>query len=148
MSNLLYFAYGSNLDADQMRERCPNSRILFRARLLHHRLDFTHYSTRWSGGAADIVPEDGGLVWGVIYTQVDLVRLDRFEGGYERVSLEVLDDDDRLHDAVSYSVREKGQFAPGDAYLEQLLHWAQRWEFPEAYLSQLPASTRSRPKPR
>ncbi len=148
MSDLLYFAYGSNLDADQMRERSPDSRVLFRARLLHHRLDFTHYSRRWSGGAADIVPEDGGLVWGVIYTQVDLIRLDRFEGGYERVSLEVLDDDDRLHDVVSYSVRERAQFAPSDAYLEQLLHWAKRWEFPEAYLSQLPASTRSRPRPR
>ena len=31
MSRTLYFAYGSNLDAEQMRERCPASRTLFRA---------------------------------------------------------------------------------------------------------------------
>ncbi len=145
MSELLYFAYGSNLDADQMRERCPGSRMRFRARLPDHRLDFTHYSTRWSGGAADVISAQDSQVWGVVYEGVDFALLDRFEKGYDRVVLRVLDDDDREHEVTSYSVREKSCFAPSDAYAAKILHWARRWEFPEPYLSQLPAPARSRP---
>lgn len=33
----LYFAYGSNMDREAMRVRCPNSRALGRARLARHR---------------------------------------------------------------------------------------------------------------
>ena len=147
MSELLYFAYGSNLDADQMRERCPASRTRFRARLPDHRLDFTHYSTRWSGGAADVVPAAHSQVWGVVYERVDFALLDRFEKGYDRVVLQVLDDDDRVHEVTSYSVREKSRFAPSDAYVAKILHWGRRWEFPEPYLSQLPGFDRSRLRP-
>ncbi len=146
MSELLYFAYGSNLDADQMRERCPGSRMRFRARLPDHQLDFTHYSIRWSGGAADVVAAPDSQVWGVVYERVDFALLDRFEKGYDRVVLHVLDDDDRVHEVTSYSVREKSRFAPSDTYVAKLLHWGRRWEFPEPYLSQLPAP-RSRLRP-
>ena len=34
----LYFAYGSNLDAEQMRARCPTARGLERARLRDHHI--------------------------------------------------------------------------------------------------------------
>ncbi len=147
MTEQLYFAYGSNLDAEQMRERCPGSTLRFRARLPDHRLDFTHYSTRWSGGAADVVPEPESEVWGVVYERVDFALLDRFERGYDRVVLRVIDDADRVHEVTSYSVREKSRFAPSDVYLAKILHWAKRWEFPERYLSQLPAPTQSRLRP-
>ena len=146
MSDLLYFAYGSNLDADQMSERCPGSRVRFRARLPHHRLDFTHYSMRWSGGAADVVPQNGSVVWGVVYQRVNLQELDRFERGYERILIGVLDDGDRLHDAISYSVRDKSRFPPTDEYMAKMLRWAERWQFPEDYLNQLRPPTRSKRK--
>ena len=118
----------------------------FRARLPDHQLDFTHYSTRWSGGAADVVPAPDSQVWGMVYERVDFALLDRFEKGYDRVVLHVLDDDDRVHEVTSYSVREKSRFAPSDTYVAKLLHWGRRWEFPEPYLSQLPAP-RSRLRP-
>lgn len=143
-SELLYFAYGSNLDAEQMSQRCPGARVRFRARLPHHRLDFTHYSVRWSGGAADVVPESDSTVWGVVYERVDLQLLDRFERGYDRVLLRVLDDRDRLHDVISYSVRDKARFAPSDAYVAKMVHWAGRWEFPDTYLAGLAIPTRLR----
>ena len=62
MPPLLYFAYGSNLDADQMRTRCPTARAVSQARLPDHRLAFTHPSRRWRGGSADIVPAAGQAV--------------------------------------------------------------------------------------
>jgi hypothetical protein len=140
----LYFAYGSNLDGRQMRERCPSSLPLCRARLPGHSLDFTYYSTRWKGGAADVVPcsEDvasENVVWGVVY-QLDveeLALLDRYEIGYDRVPIAVIDDRDRVHPVLSYSVREKGRFAPSDVYLQKLISWGRRWRFPDTYLEKL-----------
>jgi len=139
MSRVLYFAYGSNLDADQLRERCPSSSSRFAARLRNHRLDFTYYSTRWTGGAADVLPHSGDEVWGVVYEldEADLTHLDRYESGYERVTLSVEGDDGALHPVITYMVREKRNFAPSDIYLHKILTWAERWQLPAAYLHRL-----------
>jgi gamma-glutamylcyclotransferase (GGCT)/AIG2-like uncharacterized protein YtfP len=135
----LYFAYGSNLDGRQMRERCPSSLPLCRARLPHHGIDFTYYSSRWQGGAADVLPRSGDHVWGVVYQldSADLATLDRFESGYDRIAVEVLDDRGRLHRTLSYTVRSKGSFAPSEVYLDKILRWGERWRFPQAYLERL-----------
>ncbi len=134
-----YFAYGSNLDVRQLEARCPSSRGLCRARLPHHRLDFTYYSTRWVGGAADVVPHSGSDVWGAVYEldAAELALLDRFEGGYERVPLRVLDDSGSEFDVVSYRVREKHSFRPTDIYLHKLLLWGEHWKLPQSYLEDL-----------
>lgn len=139
MSLVSYFAYGSNLDADQMRERCPSSRPLERARLDDHRLDFTHWSRRWQGGAADVVREPGAIVWGVVYRLYvdDLERLDRFEGGYARIQVCVEGASGNRHEAVSYSVRERASHAPCEPYLARMLDWGERWGLPESYLEGL-----------
>jgi len=135
----LYFAFGSNLDADQMAERCPGSRPAFRARLPDHRIEFTHPSRRWGGGAADVVAAPGDSVWGLVWElgPDDLERLDGYELGYARVELAVLDDAGRAHLVVSYSVRAKGAHRPTRHYLEKMLRWGERWRLPEDYLAQL-----------
>ena len=136
----LYFAYGSNLDEQQMRERCPGSRALFRALLRGHRLDFTYLSAaRWGGGTADIVPETGATVFGLVYAMGDgdFARLDAFEAGYRRVELQVEDDAGAAFAVTSYSVREKGSFAPHELYLGKILREAERLRFPEEYLARL-----------
>jgi hypothetical protein len=139
MRPIHYFAYGSNLDVEQMTARCPSSRARFRACLLDHRLDFTYYAARWSGGAADVRTCPGECVWGVVYelTPDDLARLDGYEAGYERIELSVLDDSGNAHRVVSYSVLSKGEFAPHAIYLDKLLKWGEHWEFPAPYLEQL-----------
>lgn len=40
---MLYFAYGSNMDFERMRQRSPNARFLFRAMLLGYELAFTRH---------------------------------------------------------------------------------------------------------
>jgi hypothetical protein len=109
----LYFAYGSNLDAEQMKARCPTARALRIARLADHRLDFTHYSKRWSGGAADVLPAPGRSVWGLVYEMGpdDFARLDPFESGYRRIAL-ALDAGGEPLAATSYTVVEKGGKRP------------------------------------
>ncbi len=134
----LYFAYGSNLDAEQMKARCPTARALRIARLADHRLDFTHYSKRWSGGAADVLPAPGRSVWGLVYEMGpdDFARLDPFESGYRRTALALDAAGERLA-ATSYTVVEKGEYAPNPIYLEKMLRWGARWRLPGDYLSEL-----------
>ena len=138
VSGELYFAYGSNLDAEQMRQRCPTARGVGRARLPGHHLAFSHWSTRWRGGAADVVRETGAAVWGVVYAMGpdDFARLDRFETGYERVQLEVEADGGKLG-VTSYAVLDKGRFAPHPEYLEKMLRWGARWRLPGDYLAEM-----------
>lgn len=138
----LYFAYGSNLDERQMLERCPDSRRAFRARLRGHRLDFSHFSaSRWQGGTADIVPDNAEIVWGLVYEMGDgdFAKLDRWEGGYERVTLCVEDDAGIQHEVTSYAVREKGSFRPHEVYLGKILSAAERLGFPSEYVAELRA---------
>jgi hypothetical protein len=139
MSPELYFAYGSNLDAEQMRARCPTARGLERAELPAHRLDFTHYSTRWQGGAADVLSAPGSAVFGVVYAMGpgDFARLDPFESGYERIELAVTAPGLGRLRVTSYTVREKGAFAPHPTYLEKMLRWGARWRLPGTYLAEL-----------
>jgi gamma-glutamylcyclotransferase len=146
----LYFAYGSNLDAEQMRARCPTARGLERARLDGHRLAFTHYSKRWQGGAADVVPAPGAAVWGVLYEMgpEDFARLDPFESGYRRVSLEVDGASRGRVRVTSYSVVEKGEFAPHPVYLDKMLRWGARWRLPGDYLAGLVSPTRAPTRPK
>lgn len=135
----LYFAFGSNLDADQMAERCPGSRARFRARLQDHRIAFTHPSRRWGGGAADVIAAPGHEVWGLVWdlSGDDLERLDGYELGYRRCWLEVVDDGGRAHRVISYSVVDKGDHRPTREYLGKMLRWGAHWELPDAYLEQL-----------
>ena len=125
-----------------MRERCPGSRAGFRASLRGHRLDYTHYSaSRWKGGTADIVPDAGATVWGLVYRMGDgdFEKLDRWEGGYERIVLVVEDDAAKSHEVTTYSVREKGSFPPHEIYLGKILREAERLGFPSEYVAALRA---------
>src|SRR6185503_11367766 len=109
---MIYFAYGSNMNWDRMRERCPSARSLFKARPNGFRLDFTRYSTSNRCGSADIVVDPPSTVWGVVYHIKDEQKpaLDRAEGvvsrAYEPFNVDVHPDGDRAQriKALTYVV--------------------------------------------
>jgi gamma-glutamylcyclotransferase len=79
---MLYFAYGSNMNWQQMQERCPSARFFGVAWLPDHKLAFTRKSIKRGCGVADAVPTQGQKVWGVVYeiTDRDVIKLDKSEG--------------------------------------------------------------------
>ena len=76
---MYYFAYGSNLDKRQMRERCPDSKPKFAAHLPNYRLIFVGWSRQWRGGVASIRPFRGERVLGAVYEVSDKDLRRRFE---------------------------------------------------------------------
>jgi cation transport regulator ChaC len=107
MGTALVFAYGSNLDDNQMRSRCASAHIEARAVLPNHALAFGGFSHRWGGAVASVIPEHGARVEGLLYriTAPDLRALDRHEGhpfAYERLMKVVKDERGRPRRAQVY----------------------------------------------
>ena len=134
-----YFAYGSNLDAAQMAERCSDSKVICVARLQGYCLKFDRYSDGWGCGVADIVREQGSEVWGLLYeiSERDRYALDRYEGHprlYRRIEVDVFDNANQKYCALSYEVvRKDGHIAPSSEYLRILLNAAKKYAFPQHY---------------
>ena len=63
---MLYFAYGSMMDLGEMRGRCTSAKFVAVAKLPDHSLQFTRRSIKRGCGVADVVPEPGRDVWGVV----------------------------------------------------------------------------------
>ena len=79
---MLYFAYGSNLDPDQMKSRCPGHQVVGMAVMHDHRMVFPLTSHDWGGGVAGVQMHHGAELWGMVFdlSDPDLVALDRYEG--------------------------------------------------------------------
>ena len=136
---MLYFAYGSNLDADQMKRRCPSSRFVDIGRLENHALTFSGYSARWRGAVATIVKHRGAATPGVLYSlePEDLDALDSFEGhpfAYRRCRKMVRDSDDRRVLAHVYVLGRPDPVPPGVEYFRTIQSAYRRLGFDRAAL--------------
>ncbi len=59
MDNKLYFAYGSNINLDQMEYRCPDAKVVGPVTLDNYELLFRRYAT--------IAPREGNTVHGLLW---------------------------------------------------------------------------------
>lgn len=154
-----YFAYGSNMNYNQMLERCPNAEYLGKGFLPNYKLAFTRNSRNWESAAADILvsPEDD--VWGVIYrlSVEDIMKLDACEGHptiYKRKTetimkyngsadvlnnndLDNLNNYDRLEVEIYEVVNKQLNLTPKMNYLSILQDAAFEYCFPRVYQEKL-----------
>ena len=99
-----YFAYASNLNQKQMKQRCPDSKPLFTATLPNYQMVFLGWSRVWHGALASLRAFRGEKVRGAVYevTEACLRQLDKFEAGYTRLKVTVFDEDSRPIEAITY----------------------------------------------
>ena len=74
MEKPLYFAYGSNINLDQMQYRCPDATVYGQAVL-------DNYDLRFRGsGVATVEPKEGACVYGLLWELTDKCEasLDRY----------------------------------------------------------------------
>jgi gamma-glutamylcyclotransferase (GGCT)/AIG2-like uncharacterized protein YtfP len=148
---MLYFAYGSNMDNAQMRQRCPSAQFVAIAKLPGHRLAFTRHAKDRNCGTCDGVPAPGQDIWGVVFdlSESDLKRMDESEGYqpgrpleancYVREQRQVYPDggDEPLLVWLYFANRQPNPPLPNAAYKKQLVDGAKFWCLPEEYQAQL-----------
>lgn len=151
---MLYFAYGSNLDWERIKDRCPSAAFVCVAKLPEHKFAFTWKSKTLDCGVMDIVPATSSDdVWGVVYQidEKDVGNLDINEGfrpgrpdsknAYRRVERIVFEngDEKRPHTVCTYEVvkRAKKHIPPNQEYKNLVVDGAKRWQLPASYQAQL-----------
>ncbi|QDU71966.1 gamma-glutamylcyclotransferase family protein [Mucisphaera calidilacus] len=142
---MLYFAYGSNLDPQQMDDRCPGFHVHARGCVRDYELTFPRFCEGWAGGVASIAPAEGRDVWGVLYelTQDHLDALDGYEsideGHYWRDVIGVELDTEQTLEAITYFAHPEagGPMPPSRQYLDAILRGARYHRLPERYVALL-----------
>jgi gamma-glutamylcyclotransferase len=139
-----YFAYGSNLLSEQMVRRTgPLGEGPLRPRIAHlagYRLVFQHLSA--DGPAYANIVQPGSGVIGVVYRcpLAGLDVLDRYERGYERQTLRVIDVDGQALDAIAYVITPAPPVRdgkPSGKYLEKIITGARQHGLPEGYVASI-----------
>tara|TARA_B100000579_G_C22475547_1_gene685447 strand:- start:63 stop:506 length:444 start_codon:yes stop_codon:yes gene_type:complete len=79
---MLYFAYGSNLNHTQMKERCSGAKYLKKYTLKGYKLSFSHKTNHSIYGHANIVKNKKSKVYGALWNinKKDEKELDWYEG--------------------------------------------------------------------
>ena len=139
MGEHLYFAYGSNMDVDQMAMRCPDAVFVGSAALQDYKFELD------SSGVATVVEMPGSTVRGVLWliSESDERSLDGYEGVwygcYRKAVLPVIDNrgvslpalvyisNRHVHDGVTYR----------SGYMDNIIENARRLGFDAEYVKNL-----------
>jgi gamma-glutamylcyclotransferase (GGCT)/AIG2-like uncharacterized protein YtfP len=137
---ILIWAYGSNLDPDQMAARCPDARIVGPAYLQNHELRFRGRSWSWGGAVAAVSPARGLTVPGVLYqvSARDLATLDRCEGHplvYRRQTVDVIADGHVIRAQAYVMRRGPRPGAPSVEYFRAIYRGYVVWGLPVRVLT-------------
>ena len=133
---MLHFAYGSNMHAAMMRQRCPSARVEGRAVLPGYRFMIM------SEGYATIMRAPGAAVHGVLWQLAarDLAALNAYEGIarglYRAVTLLVLTDSGRRA-ALVYVAASRVRGRPRPGYMDVIIEAAHAAALPPDYLRNL-----------
>ena len=167
---MLYFAYGSNLNAGSLAEWCrhygrraPNLRNGRPAILDNHRLAFPVFSEYWGGGTADVVYDPGKYVSGAVFEvgEADMETIDqkvrrrvepdgRETGVYKRVAVVVRPrGKGRAMEAVTYQgvEQEALHIPPTQNYLDLLVAGAFEHGLSQMWVSYLQSFSTQQARP-
>ena len=131
-----YFAYGSNMEVDAMRERCPSARSLTAAILPNWEFRINER------GFATVVRHPGKTVHGALWhldsaAEAALDHYEALEEGLYRKEIHSVLVDGHPRDAMVYLATHSRPGRPHPGYLEGIIEAARGWDFPSAYLEEL-----------
>jgi hypothetical protein len=143
----LFFAYGSNMNQEQIKARCQKPEVLTIARLSDHAMAFFDCSKIWDGGQETLVGRVGEDLWGVVYklSFSDGERLDAWQdvrlngtGPYFHYPTEVTAPDGSVYPVFLYKKDILGEpQMPSEEYLAHILSGAVSLGLPEAYIEKI-----------
>ena len=135
MENTLYFAYGSNINLNQMEYRCPDASVVGPVVLEGWELLFRR------GGFATIAPKEGKTVQGLLWSITPSCErsLDRYEGYprfYDKKMVTVRDSEGRSLSVMAYIMddRFREPMLPTESYYNGILEGYQQNGLPVSAL--------------
>lgn len=147
---MLYFAYGSNMDWEQMRRRCPSAEFVSIARLKDYRFAIARTSHSRGCGSAGVLSQPGAAVWGVVYEigANDWGPLDAAEdfvpgrerNGYTRRECAVHADGNEEQPffvSLYFPELEENPPLPNAEYKRLIVGGAKYWRLPRDYVREL-----------
>jgi len=149
-----YFAYGSNMDEDDLRKWCesekrpfPDWKLLGDACLENYQLFFNYYASRRHGGAANLMELPDHKVYGLLFEiseDEDLVTIRKKEGypdHYEEILVTVEWEGKNIDGVTTYKVAKKNEKPahqkPTAYYMDLILKNARKHGFPVEYVQSL-----------
>lgn len=131
----LYFAYGSNINLEQMACRCPDAQVVGPVTLEGWELLFRR------GGFATIAPKEGEKVTGLLWSITPECErsLDYYEGYprfYDKRMVTVQDNEGRALSVMAYIMDERFRepMLPSDSYYQGILDGYRQNGLPAAEL--------------
>ena len=142
----LYFAYGSNMNVEQMNVRCTGHELVGLGRLDGHRFRIN------SRSVATVVPEEGAVVHGLVWSisDKDEESLDVYEGVasgfYRKEQLHILLADGDKAEALVYVAADSSEGKFWGEYLNKIIKAAKLNKLPPKYIEELQGWTRLKRK--
>lgn len=135
----LYFAYGSLLDPEKMRQASPGSKFLFTAHYPETRLDFV--ASDENGAIPTLTKESGHTVWGGVFEIPEdeirsLTEAEEAEGRTPGFDLKAVDREGNKHDCLTFVAAGEvnGNPRPNAAYLQSMVNGARHWSLPAGWV--------------
>jgi len=146
-----YFAYGSNMDKDDLDKWCKDKGLpeikfpsISPAKLKDYKLSFNYFSTTRGGGAANIMESKDDCVYGLLIelTGKDLETIRKKEG-YPYYYDEICIDVEKFDKTVARNVKTykvvkveetSGHQPPTRYYIELIIKNAKKYNFPKEYI--------------
>lgn len=127
----LYIAYGSNLNIEQMKYRCPGAKPVAKSWLHDYRLVF---QGRMTNAHANVIPEAGQdvpvVVWEIDkYNEKALDRYEGVKGGYYTKETMRVDVNGRMRKALIYIMTPNPYGMPSNIYLHTLVQGYKDFNF-------------------
>lgn len=137
----LYFAYGANMDTDELTHRVGPVEPVGIAHLEDHRLVFDRHGALWDGGVSSVVTSVGDRVFGVVWRMSPqaLATLDAIESpeAYARLTKDVVTGSGERLSCQVYVSYPQGERLPAPAYIALLISAARKASLPADYVAML-----------
>jgi len=144
LGGMKYFAYGSNMDVAQMKERCPDAELLDVAVLHGTSFRINRY------GVATVIPSAAkvyGVLWGI--SANDATNLSVYEGEKDEFYFkEVVSVQPAKIQPLTATIYLAANIQPGkprSGYLELILRAAKAHGFPNDYMTEIASWREFRP---
>jgi len=136
---MYYFAYGSNMNHQQMHERCPGSKFIRRVILKGYKFVYDGHSKNRAGAVANIIKSKSSRVLGGLYeiSKEDFTNLDVYEGfpdNYDRMVVEIQDEENTISNVMVYFRKWKRRGKPSMLYRKIVTQGAKDCGLPDDYI--------------